>query len=69
MKWDLNNHHVVLEAVVHSKALSVETTVLSQVCQENMKRPRRLLVRPVQPSQLAGQSTYLLKHTNTFKHS
>lgn len=39
-----NNHRVVEEAFVHSYALSVETTVLLQVCQEQVKRSSRLLV-------------------------
>ena len=43
------NHHVVEEAVIHSKALLVEATVLSQLSQEKMKRLCCLLVGAVQP--------------------
>ncbi|TNN46691.1 hypothetical protein EYF80_043099 [Liparis tanakae] len=35
------------------------------VRQEEVKRPRRLLVRPVHPPQLSGQATHLLNRTHT----
>lgn len=58
-----NNHHVVEEAVVHSKALSVETAVLTQVRQDEVKWGSGSLVRPVKPPQLTGQSADFLDQT------
>lgn len=59
------NHIVVEEAIIHSNTLLVESTVLLQVCQEQVERPSRLFIGSIQPPQLACESAYLLSERET----
>lgn len=58
-----DNYHVVEEAIIHSKTLSVQPTGLAHVGQEKVKGPCGFPVGAVQPSELAGETADLLEES------